>query len=57
MQYFISEDEGGKFVCAREEVKILIDESKIFAEDFLKIVKENQVEPCHMQNVYDDLVN
>ena len=57
MLYFISEEDGKKFVCAREEVKILIDESKIYAEDFLDIVKENKVEPCHMQNVYDDLVN
>ena len=56
MIYYIQTLNGAKYVCAREEAKILIDENLITAEKFLEIIKENEVEIKHLQNVYDDLI-
>lgn len=57
MIYYIKTLGGAKYVCAREEAKVLIDENLIKAEEFLGIVKENEVEIRHLQNVYDDLIS
>ena len=56
MIYYIETSCGAKYVCARDEAKVLIDENLINADEFLGIVKENEVEIKHLQNVYDDLI-
>ena len=56
MIYYIETLDTAKYVCAREEARVLIDENFIKAEEFLEIVKENAVEISHLQNVYDDLI-
>ena len=57
MIYYIKTLRNAKYVCAYEEAQVLIDEKLIKAEEFLEIVKENEVEINHLQNVYDDLIS
>lgn len=56
MIYYIKTHGSKKYVCARHEACVLIDEKIITAEEFLEIVKTNSVEINHLQNVYDDLI-
>ena len=56
MIYYIEKFGDAKYVCARDEAKVLIDEKLINAEEFLRIARENEVEIKHLQNVYDDLI-
>lgn len=41
----------------KEIIKIIIDENKISKYEVLKLFAENSVEPCHAQNIYDDLIS
>ncbi|MBQ3432534.1 MAG: hypothetical protein IJG23_07100 [Clostridia bacterium] len=57
MKYII--DTNSPFIMAEyelENVSVFIDESIISKIDFLSLLYNNEAEPCHAQNVYDDLI-
>ena len=58
MQYLIEPNKSWITVISEEEnLTILVDQQFISIIDFLEILIENAVEPCHVQNVYDDIIN
>ena len=58
MKYIIEPDKNCITVISEEEKsKIYINQNVIGISHFLEILIENSVEPCHVQNVYDDIVN
>ena len=40
-----------------EHARLMVDTERISIYEVLKILRENAVDPCHVQNVYDDLIN
>lgn len=58
MQYLIEPDKNCITVVSKEEKSTTyIDQHVISICQFLEILIENAVEPCHVQNVYDDIVS
>ena len=58
MQYLIEPDKSCITVISEEEKStIFVDQQFISIIDFLEILIENAVEPCHAQNVYDDIID
>ncbi|MBR0414602.1 MAG: hypothetical protein IJI67_06000 [Clostridia bacterium] len=58
MKYIIESDKSYITVISEEEKSTTyINQNVITISRFLDILIENAVEPCHVQNVYDDIVN
>lgn len=58
MKYLIEPDKSYITVISEEEKSTTyINQNVIKMSQFLDILIENAVEPCHVQNVYDDVVN
>ncbi len=58
MKYIIESDKSYITVISEEEKSTTyINQNAITISRFLDILIENAVEPCHVQNVYDDIIN
>ena len=58
MKYIIESDKSYITVISEEEKSTTyINQNAIKMSQFLDILIENAVEPCHVQNVYDDILN
>ena len=58
MQYIIENGKNHITVTKGKEIaRVHIIPERISIFEFLKILVENAVEPCHAQNVYDDLIS
>lgn len=58
MKYFVEPEKSCITVIAKDDKsKIFIDQGVISISRFLEVLIENAVEPCHVQNVYDDIVS
>ena len=57
MYYTISDKNNCIIVKSDNDcVKIFVDEKIVSKYDVLKILADNSVEPCHAQNVYEDIL-
>lgn len=57
MEYILFSDNDNIIVRnLTDEAEISVQSDSISIYEFLKILRENEVEPCHIQNVYDDLL-
>ena len=57
MEYILFSDNDNIIVRnLTDEAKISVQSDLISIYEVLIILRENEVEPCHIQNVYDDLL-
>ena len=58
MKYIIENGSNYIIVKSKSQIqKVYVDENIISKYEVLKVLSENSVEPCHAQNVYDDLIS
>ena len=58
MKYIIEDGKNTIVIRANSKVaKLTVDTTRISIFQVLQVLAENSVEPCHAQNVYDDLLN